>query len=71
VAETRDIEIVIQNVVASATLDQKFNLIDIIKTFRNVEYNPRIGLKIGVVTQTMRPWLTWFYLKWVLWIQLG
>ncbi|MCK4582383.1 TATA box-binding protein, partial [Candidatus Bathyarchaeota archaeon] len=41
VAETRDLEIVIQNVVASATLNQKFNLLDIVKTFRNVEYNPK------------------------------
>jgi len=41
VAEVIDLEIVIQNVVASATLDQKFNLLDIIKTFRNVEYNPK------------------------------
>ena len=40
-AEVIDLEIVIQNVVASATLDQKFNLLDIIKTFRNVEYNPK------------------------------
>ena len=40
-AETRDLEIVIQNVVASATLNQKFNLLDIVKTFRNVEYNPK------------------------------
>jgi len=41
VAETRDLEIVIQNVVASATLDQKLNLLDILKIFRNVEYNPK------------------------------
>jgi len=40
-AETRDLEIVIQNVVASATLDQKLNLLDILKIFRNVEYNPK------------------------------
>ncbi|MCW4049538.1 MAG: TATA-box-binding protein [Candidatus Bathyarchaeota archaeon] len=40
-AETRDLEIVIQNVVASATLDQKLNLLDIVKTFRNTEYNPK------------------------------
>ncbi len=40
-AETPDLEIEIQNVVASATLDQKFNLLDILKTFRNVEYNPK------------------------------
>ena len=40
-AETLDLEIVIQNVVASASLDQKFNLLDIVKTFLNVEYNPK------------------------------
>ncbi|HUV33354.1 MAG TPA: TATA-box-binding protein, partial [Candidatus Desulfaltia sp.] len=40
-AETRDLEIVIQNVVASATLDQKLNLLDILTIFRNVEYNPK------------------------------
>ena len=40
-AETRDLEIVIQNVVATATLDQKFNLLDIMKVFRNVEYRPK------------------------------
>ncbi len=38
---TRDLEIVIQNVVATATLDQKFNLLDILKTFRNVQYRPK------------------------------
>ena len=38
---SRDLEITIQNVVASATLNQKFNLLDIVKTFRNVEYNPK------------------------------
>jgi len=36
-----DLEIVIQNVVASASLDQTFNLLDIVKNFRNVEYNPK------------------------------
>jgi transcription initiation factor TFIID TATA-box-binding protein len=41
VAETRDLEIVIQNVVATASLDQKLNLLDIIKVFRNVEYRPK------------------------------
>jgi len=41
VAETLDLEIAIQNVVASASLDQKFNLMDIVKTFSNVEYNPK------------------------------
>jgi len=41
VAETRDLEIVIQNVVATATLNQKIDLLDIIKVFRNVEYRPK------------------------------
>jgi transcription initiation factor TFIID TATA-box-binding protein len=44
VAEKPDLEIVIQNVVATATLDQKFNLQDILKAFvrtRNVEYRPK------------------------------
>jgi transcription initiation factor TFIID TATA-box-binding protein len=41
VAEKRDLEIIIQNVVATATLNQKFNLLDILKTFRNVEYHPK------------------------------
>jgi len=36
--ENLDIEIV--NVVATASLDQKFNLIDIMKVFRNAEYRP-------------------------------
>lgn len=36
-----DLEIELQNVVASATLDQRFNLLDILKTFRDVEYNPK------------------------------
>jgi transcription initiation factor TFIID TATA-box-binding protein len=41
VAEKPDLEIVIQNVVATATLNQKFNLLDIVKTFRNVQYRPK------------------------------
>ena len=52
-AKTRDFEIVIQNVVASATLDQKFNLLDIFKTFRNVEYRPK--LFPGLVFRLQRP----------------
>ena len=36
-----DLGINIVNVVASVTLDQKINLIDIMKVFRNVEYNPK------------------------------
>ena len=34
-------DVEIQNVVASATLDQKINLLDIMKVFRNVEYRPK------------------------------
>ena len=34
-------DVKIQNVVASVTLDQKINLLDIIKAFRNVEYRPK------------------------------
>jgi len=41
VAETRDLEIVIQNIVASASLDQKIDLLAIVKVFRNVEYRPK------------------------------
>jgi len=41
VAETRDLEIVIQNVVASVTLDQKIDLLAIVKVFRFVEYRPK------------------------------
>ena len=36
-----DLDIKIVNVVASVTLNQKFNLIDIMKVFRNVEYRPK------------------------------
>ena len=36
-----DLDIKIVNVVASVTLDQKINLLDILKVFRNVEYNPK------------------------------
>ncbi len=36
-----DLDINIVNVVASVTLNQKFNLLDIVKNFRNVEYNPK------------------------------
>jgi transcription initiation factor TFIID TATA-box-binding protein len=39
--ETSPYDVKIQNVVASATLDQKINLLDIIKAFRNVEYRPK------------------------------
>ena len=36
-----DLDINIVNVVASVTLNQKINLLDILKVFRNVEYNPK------------------------------
>jgi len=36
-----DLDIKVVNVVASASLDQKFNLIDIMKTFKDVEYRPK------------------------------
>jgi transcription initiation factor TFIID TATA-box-binding protein len=36
-----DLGINIVNVVASVTLDQKMNLLDIMKVFRNVEYRPK------------------------------
>jgi len=37
----RNLEIEIQNVVASAKLDQRFNLLDIEKIFSNTEYRPK------------------------------
>jgi len=37
----RDLDISIENVVASATLDQKIDLLAIMKVFRNVEYRPK------------------------------
>ena len=40
-SETSPYDVKIQNVVASATLDQKINLLDIVKVFRNVEYRPK------------------------------
>jgi len=39
--DPEDLDINIVNVVASASLDQKINLIDIMKAFRNVEYRPK------------------------------
>jgi transcription initiation factor TFIID TATA-box-binding protein len=36
-----DIEVQIQNVVAVASHDQKFDLLSIMKVFRNVEYRPK------------------------------
>ena len=40
-SKTSPYDVKIQNVVASATLDQKINLLDIMKVFRNVEYRPK------------------------------
>jgi transcription initiation factor TFIID TATA-box-binding protein len=37
----KDLDIRIQNVVATASLDQKLDLIAIMKVFRNVEYRPK------------------------------
>jgi transcription initiation factor TFIID TATA-box-binding protein len=39
--KTSPYDVKIQNVVASATLDQKINLLTIMKVFRNVEYRPK------------------------------
>ena len=39
--EKEDLEISIENVVASASLDQKIDLLAIMKVFRNVEYRPK------------------------------
>ena len=49
----KDHEIEIQNVVASASVDQKFNLLDIVKNFRNVEYRPKTFP--GLVFRLKRP----------------
>ena len=40
-AEAADLSINIENVVASATLNQKIDLLSILKVFRNVEYKPK------------------------------
>jgi transcription initiation factor TFIID TATA-box-binding protein len=40
-AKARTLEIEIQNVVATATLNQKFNLHEILHTFPNAEYRPK------------------------------
>ena len=40
-SKTNPYDVKIQNVVASASLDQKINLLDIMKVFRNVEYRPK------------------------------
>ena len=39
--KTSPYDVKIQNVVATATLNQKINLLDIIKAFRNVQYRPK------------------------------
>jgi transcription initiation factor TFIID TATA-box-binding protein len=49
----RDLEIEIQNVVATASLDQKFNLIDILKTFKNTQYQQKRFP--GLVFRLQRP----------------
>jgi transcription initiation factor TFIID TATA-box-binding protein len=41
ILDPEDLDINIVNVVASASLDQKINLLDIMKVFRNVEYRPK------------------------------
>lgn len=40
-ADSLDLNINIENVVASATLNQKIELLPILKAFRNVEYKPK------------------------------
>lgn len=40
-ADSVDLNINIENVVASATLNQKIDLLTILKAFRNVEYKPK------------------------------
>jgi transcription initiation factor TFIID TATA-box-binding protein len=40
-SKTPNLDINIQNVVASSTLDQKIDLLAIMKNFRNVEYRPK------------------------------
>ena len=41
IEEEKQIDISIENVVASASLDQKIDLLAIMKVFRNVEYRPK------------------------------
>ena len=41
IVNPEDLDINIVNVVASVTLDQKMDLLDIMKVFRNVEYRPK------------------------------
>lgn len=38
---TKDLDVSVENVVATASLDQKLDLIAIMKVFRNVEYRPK------------------------------
>jgi len=40
-SKPKDLDISIENVVASATLDQEIDLLAIMKVFRNVEYRPK------------------------------
>ena len=40
-ATLKDLDISVENVVATASLDQKLDLIAIMKVFRNVEYRPK------------------------------
>jgi len=49
----KDLDIKIENVVATASLDQKLDLIAIMKVFRNVEYRPKKFP--GLVFRLMRP----------------
>lgn len=49
----KDLSISIENVVASASLDQKIDLLAIMKIFRNVEYRPKQFL--GLVFRLKRP----------------
>jgi transcription initiation factor TFIID TATA-box-binding protein len=41
IIEPKDLEISIENVVATTSLDQKIDLLAIFKVFRNVEYKPK------------------------------
>ena len=53
IVNLEDLDINIVNVVASVTLDQKMDLLDILKVFRNVEYNPK--RLPGLVFRLKRP----------------
>ncbi|MES0325066.1 MAG: TATA box-binding protein, partial [Candidatus Bathyarchaeia archaeon] len=41
IVNPEDLDINVVNVVASASLDQKIDLLAILKVFRNVEYRPK------------------------------